>query len=108
MPEEEVPRAVIDDGEFWICLKDFMTFFSQTTICSLTPDFDMDGSSDSLSMTTVFSPLLSFCTFRSCLFFPCFFSLVSVSDLAQARRDLTVAPSSRNVFFFTCEEYSVN
>jgi hypothetical protein len=46
--ESEVPRAVIDDGEFWIDLKNFMRFFSQTTICSLTPDFDMDGDSDPL------------------------------------------------------------
>ncbi|XP_070210636.1 calpain-1 catalytic subunit-like isoform X2 [Littorina saxatilis] len=49
---DEVPRAVIDDGEFWICLDDFMTYFSQTTICALTPDFDMDGSSDSLNYVT--------------------------------------------------------
>ncbi|GFO40923.1 calpain-9 [Plakobranchus ocellatus] len=38
-----------DDGEFYVSLDDFMTYFSQTTICSLTPDFDCDGSSDSLN-----------------------------------------------------------
>lgn len=40
-----------DDGEFYVCLEDFMKYFSHTTICSLTPDFDMDGCSDSLSKT---------------------------------------------------------
>ena len=58
--ESEVPRAVIDDGEFWISLQDFMTYFSQTTICSLTPDFDMDGSSDALSTAVLCCLLLSF------------------------------------------------
>ncbi|XP_055899736.1 calpain-1 catalytic subunit-like [Biomphalaria glabrata] len=38
-----------DDGEFYVCLEDFMKYFSHTTICSLTPDFDMDGCSDSLN-----------------------------------------------------------
>ncbi|XP_041366750.1 calpain-1 catalytic subunit-like [Gigantopelta aegis] len=41
-----------DDGEFWISLDDFMTYFSQTTICSLTPDVDSDGRADSLTYVT--------------------------------------------------------
>ncbi|BFY99029.1 hypothetical protein BsWGS_02069 [Bradybaena similaris] len=38
-----------DDGEFYISLSDFMKYFSQTVICSLTPDFDCDGRSDNLN-----------------------------------------------------------
>ncbi|XP_048237270.1 calpain-3-like [Haliotis rufescens] len=48
IPAGAVQRVNIDDGEFWISLPDFLTYFSQTTICSLTPDFDSDGCSDSL------------------------------------------------------------
>ncbi|XP_059148726.1 calpain-1 catalytic subunit-like [Physella acuta] len=49
IPEGAVKAPNKDDGEFYVCLSDFMKYFSQTTICSLTPDFDMDGSSDSLN-----------------------------------------------------------
>ncbi|KAK7100682.1 calpain-9-like isoform X2 [Littorina saxatilis] len=48
----EVPRAVKDEGEFWICLDDFMIYFNEPTVCSLTPDFDQDGVSDSLNFVT--------------------------------------------------------
>ncbi|XP_071101903.1 calpain-A-like [Haliotis cracherodii] len=38
-----------DDGEFWMSLADFTKYFQQITICSLTPDFDIDGGSDHLN-----------------------------------------------------------
>ncbi|XP_046333014.2 calpain-2 catalytic subunit-like [Haliotis rufescens] len=38
-----------EDGEFWIDVDDFIRYFHQTTICSLTPDFDIDGRSDPLN-----------------------------------------------------------
>nr|XP_034308910.1 calpain-1 catalytic subunit-like isoform X2 [Crassostrea gigas] len=41
-----------DDGEFYISLEHFLQFFSTLTICSITPDFDSDGSSDSLKYCT--------------------------------------------------------
>lgn len=44
-----VPHANIDDGEFWISLKDFIHFFSGVTVCSVVPDVDRDGCTDSLS-----------------------------------------------------------
>ncbi|XP_046583089.1 calpain-9-like [Haliotis rubra] len=37
-----------EDGEFWMNMDDFIRYFDQTTICSLTPDFDIDGRSDPL------------------------------------------------------------
>ncbi|CAL1547299.1 unnamed protein product [Lymnaea stagnalis] len=49
IPANAVENPNKDDGEFYVCLSDFMKYFSQTTICSLTPDFDMDGCSDSLN-----------------------------------------------------------
>ena len=42
-------HANIDDGEFWMELGDFIKYFSGVTICSLVPDFDKDGCSDTLS-----------------------------------------------------------
>ena len=42
-------HADINDGEFWMELKDFVTYFSGVTICSLVPDFDKDGCQDTLS-----------------------------------------------------------
>ncbi|XP_046583104.1 calpain-2 catalytic subunit-like [Haliotis rubra] len=38
-----------EDGEFWMNMDDFIRYFDQTTICSLTPDFDIDGRSDPLN-----------------------------------------------------------
>ena len=38
-----------DDGEFYISLDYVLYFFSSLTICNITPDFDRDGSPDSLS-----------------------------------------------------------
>ncbi|XP_071101905.1 calpain-9-like [Haliotis cracherodii] len=38
-----------DDGEFWICLDDFLQYFVQTAICALTPDFNEDGQPDPLN-----------------------------------------------------------
>ncbi|KAK3733722.1 hypothetical protein RRG08_026837 [Elysia crispata] len=49
IPENTVTAPNKDDGEFFVSLDDFLTYFSQTTICSLTPDFDRYGSSDSLN-----------------------------------------------------------
>ena len=46
-------HANIDDGEFWIELKDFIKFFTGVTICSLVPDFDKDGCKDELSKCVV-------------------------------------------------------
>uniref|UniRef100_A0A8W8MAY6 Calpain catalytic domain-containing protein n=1 Tax=Magallana gigas TaxID=29159 RepID=A0A8W8MAY6_MAGGI len=53
-PEWQSIQSIIegpnkDDGEFYISLEHFLQFFSTLTICSITPDFDSDGSSDSLS-----------------------------------------------------------
>ena len=53
IPENTVTAPNKDDGEFFVSLDDFLTYFSQTTICSLTPDFDRYGSSDSLSEFTL-------------------------------------------------------
>ncbi|KAH9503245.1 hypothetical protein Btru_068552 [Bulinus truncatus] len=49
IPENSIEFPNKDDGEFYVSLEDFMKYFSHTTICSLTPDFDMDGCSDSLN-----------------------------------------------------------
>ncbi|XP_005089461.1 calpain-2 catalytic subunit [Aplysia californica] len=49
IPDNSISAPNKDDGEFYVSLPDFMTYFSQTTICSLTPDFDCDGTSDSLN-----------------------------------------------------------
>ncbi|XP_046565478.1 calpain-A-like [Haliotis rubra] len=38
-----------NEGEFWIDVGDFLRYFKNVTICSLTPDFDKDGRSDSLN-----------------------------------------------------------
>ncbi|XP_064614141.1 LOW QUALITY PROTEIN: calpain-2 catalytic subunit-like [Liolophura sinensis] len=53
----EVPKGSIstenkDDGEFWMSLDDFFVYFSQASICSITPDFDMDGRKDGLGYIT--------------------------------------------------------
>ncbi|GFS03956.1 calpain-9 [Elysia marginata] len=48
-PDSSIKSPNKDDGEFFVSLEDFLTYFSQTTICSLTPDFDRDGSADSLN-----------------------------------------------------------
>ncbi|XP_046585474.1 calpain-1 catalytic subunit-like isoform X1 [Haliotis rubra] len=42
-------RRIRDEGEFWMELSDFMQRFTQTTICSMTVDFDKDGQSDPLN-----------------------------------------------------------
>ncbi|KAK7100680.1 calpain-9-like [Littorina saxatilis] len=52
VPISEVPRAVKDEGEFWMCLDDFMIYFNQTIVGSVTPDFDQDGVPDSLKYVT--------------------------------------------------------
>ncbi|KAI8792125.1 calpain-12, partial [Biomphalaria glabrata] len=38
-----------NNGEFFVCLPDYMKYFSDTTFCSLTPDFDKDGRCNSLN-----------------------------------------------------------
>lgn len=53
--EGSVPHANTDDGEFWISLSDFVKYFSGVTLCSMVPDFDKDGCTDSLNhLTTMF------------------------------------------------------
>ncbi|XP_021367799.1 calpain-1 catalytic subunit-like [Mizuhopecten yessoensis] len=52
VPEGEVQRPNVDDGEFYMSLEDFMMYFSDVTICCLTPDFDRDGCSDTLNYIT--------------------------------------------------------
>ncbi|WAQ94901.1 CAN5-like protein [Mya arenaria] len=46
-----------DDGEFWMSLKDFITYFSGVTVCSFIPDFDKDGQSDSLNGDNYCTPM---------------------------------------------------
>nr|KAG5712016.1 hypothetical protein BaRGS_020742 [Batillaria attramentaria] len=48
IPPSEVPHADRPDGEFWVSFDDFWNFFSESTICSLMPDFDKDGRTDTL------------------------------------------------------------
>ncbi|OWF55497.1 Calpain-B [Mizuhopecten yessoensis] len=52
VPEGAVPHANKDDGEFYISIEDFMQCFNLVTICSITPDFDRDGSEDTLKYVT--------------------------------------------------------
>ena len=35
-----------DDGEFWMCFRDFCREYCNMIICNLSPDFDHDGVSD--------------------------------------------------------------
>ena len=35
-----------DDGEFWMCYRDFRREYCNMIICNLSPDFDHDGVSD--------------------------------------------------------------
>jgi len=35
-----------DDGEFWMCYKDFRKEYCNMIICNISPDFDHDGISD--------------------------------------------------------------
>uniref|UniRef100_A0A3Q3G0R9 Calpain-1 catalytic subunit-like n=2 Tax=Labrus bergylta TaxID=56723 RepID=A0A3Q3G0R9_9LABR len=44
--DREMCLSVVDDGEFWMTLKDFCTFYSNLDICSLCPDF-LDGNHSS-------------------------------------------------------------
>ena len=50
-----------DDGEFYISLDYVLYFFSSLTICNITPDFDRDGSPDSLSKYHERLVSISFC-----------------------------------------------
>ena len=36
------------DGEFWIPLMDFCTYYSDIDLCNFTPDIDEDGIEDNL------------------------------------------------------------
>ena len=38
------------DGEFWMDIKDYYKCIRDTHICSFTPDFDKDGTTDGLGM----------------------------------------------------------
>ncbi|XP_061185731.1 calpain clp-1-like [Saccostrea echinata] len=52
LPKDIIDAPNKDDGEFYISLDHFLNFFSTLTICNITPDFDSDGSSDSLKYCT--------------------------------------------------------
>ncbi|XP_048755739.2 calpain-9-like [Ostrea edulis] len=52
LPKDTIEAPNKDDGEFYISLEHFLHFFSTLTICNITPDFDRDGSSDSLKYCT--------------------------------------------------------
>ncbi|KAK3588058.1 hypothetical protein CHS0354_012104 [Potamilus streckersoni] len=52
IPPDSVQPDSTDNGEFWMQLDDFIKYFSRLTICSITPDFDRDGSEDTLKYKT--------------------------------------------------------
>ena len=41
-----------DDGEFWMCFRDFCREYCNMIICNLSPDFDHDGVSDKAGKST--------------------------------------------------------
>ncbi|KAH9488773.1 hypothetical protein Btru_059398 [Bulinus truncatus] len=49
IPENSVKLPNKNNGEFLISLEDFMTYFESTTVCSIYPDFDMDGRNNNLN-----------------------------------------------------------
>ncbi|KAL5009574.1 hypothetical protein ScPMuIL_011879 [Solemya velum] len=49
LPPNSIKHANINDGEFWVQIHDFVEYFRDVTICSLSPDFDKDGCTDSLN-----------------------------------------------------------
>ncbi|KAJ8314394.1 hypothetical protein KUTeg_008955 [Tegillarca granosa] len=49
VPPGSVEQVNKEDGEFYMALDHFLYYFSNVTICNLTPDFDRDGTSDSLN-----------------------------------------------------------
>lgn len=44
--QTELELKTQDDGEFWMCYKDFQKEYCNMIICNLSPDFDHDGISD--------------------------------------------------------------
>ncbi|KAL5010590.1 hypothetical protein ScPMuIL_012895 [Solemya velum] len=52
LPPNSIKHPNINDGEFWVQIHDFVEYFCDVTICSLSPDFDKDGCTDSFSKST--------------------------------------------------------
>ena len=48
------------DGEFWMPIVDYYTYYSDTHVCNFTPDFDQDGKEDNLGKICIVSAIGSY------------------------------------------------